>query len=94
MKFAHRRFYRILQFIFVIILFAVSVAQAKEKGQTPAPSASKPALESVLSQMDAGAARFRNAEADFKADTYQKVVDETDTQSGTIYFRRAGKGEL
>jgi outer membrane lipoprotein-sorting protein len=53
---------------------------------------SGPSLETVLSQMDAAAAQFRNAEADFVWDQYQKVVDETDTQKGKIYFRRTGKG--
>ena len=94
MKFAHRRFNRTIQFILLLTFLSVSFAKVKGKPQTPAPSSSTPTLESVLGQMDAGAAKFRSAEADFKADTYQKVVDETDTQSGTIYFRRAGKGEL
>jgi outer membrane lipoprotein-sorting protein len=48
-------------------------------------------LERVLTQMDQGAANFRSATADFKWDQYQKVVDETDSQSGKIYFRRTGK---
>jgi outer membrane lipoprotein-sorting protein len=48
-------------------------------------------LESVLKQMDAGAASFRSAEADLLWDQYQKVVNETDTQKGKIYFRRTNK---
>ena len=50
-------------------------------------------LEAVLSQMDAAAAQFRTAEADFVWDQYQKVINETDTQKGKIYFRRTGKGD-
>jgi outer membrane lipoprotein-sorting protein len=53
--------------------------------QQPAPS-----LESVLKRMDATAAGFHTARADFVWDHYQKVVDETDTQKGTVYYRRAG----
>src|SRR5579872_3934125 len=53
-----------------------------------------PKLNAVLSQMDTAAAQFHSAEADFKADQYQKVVNETDTQTGKIYFRRTGKGEM
>jgi outer membrane lipoprotein-sorting protein len=49
-----------------------------------------PSLESVLKQMDAAAAGFHTAQADFVWDQYQKVVDETDTQKGTVYYRRAG----
>jgi outer membrane lipoprotein-sorting protein len=48
-------------------------------------------LESVLRQMDTAAAQFRSAEADLLWDQYQKVVDETDTQKGKIYFRRTNK---
>jgi outer membrane lipoprotein-sorting protein len=50
-----------------------------------------PAVESVLVQMDKAAAAFRTAEASFVWDQYQKVVNDTDTQSGKIYFRRQGK---
>ena len=47
-------------------------------------------LEAVLARMDQTAATFKTAQADFVWDQYQKVVEETDTQSGTIYFRRSG----
>lgn len=40
--------------------------------------------------MDQTAANFRTTQAAFVWDQYQKVVDETDTQKGTVYFRRAG----
>lgn len=49
-----------------------------------------PSLESVLKKMDAAAAGFHTARADFVWDQYQKVVNETDTQKGTVYYRRAG----
>lgn len=48
-------------------------------------------LESVLNTMDNAAAHFQTAQADFVFNQYQKVVDETDTQKGTVYYRRAGK---
>ncbi|MBV9146591.1 MAG: outer membrane lipoprotein carrier protein LolA [Acidobacteria bacterium] len=68
---------------------------AGAQAQSAASGGAGPAsLDSVLTQMDTAAARFRSAEADFKADNYQKVVNETDTQTGKIYFRRSGKGEL
>jgi outer membrane lipoprotein-sorting protein len=47
-------------------------------------------LENVLSQMDQAAANFRSTEASFVWNQYQKVVDETDTQKGKVYFRRVG----
>jgi outer membrane lipoprotein-sorting protein len=50
-----------------------------------------PTLDSVLKRMDAKAASFQTAQADFEFDQYQKVVDETDTSKGTVYYRRAGQ---
>jgi outer membrane lipoprotein-sorting protein len=50
-----------------------------------------PSLETVLRRMDAAAASFQTTQANFVWDQYQKVVDETDTQKGTVYYRRAGK---
>jgi outer membrane lipoprotein-sorting protein len=50
-----------------------------------------PSLDSVLKKMDAAAASFQATQADFVWDQYQKVVDETDTQTGTVYYRRVGK---
>ncbi len=38
--------------------------------------------------MDTAAKNFRSAEASFVWDQYQKVINETDTQKGKIYFRR------
>jgi outer membrane lipoprotein-sorting protein len=48
-------------------------------------------LEAVLKKMDEAAANFHTAQADFVWNQYQKVVDETDTQKGTVYYRRVGK---
>jgi outer membrane lipoprotein-sorting protein len=48
-------------------------------------------LEAVLKKMDEAAANFHSAQADFVWNQYQKVVDETDTQAGTVYYRRVGK---
>jgi outer membrane lipoprotein-sorting protein len=48
-------------------------------------------LDSVLQKMDAAAANFQTTQADFVWDQYQRVVDETDTQKGTVYYRRSGK---
>jgi|SRR5215469_555687 len=72
----------------------------KQKSSQPAAANSASAesaaaadgnLESVLTQMDQGAANFRSAEADLLWDQFQKVVNETDTQKGKIYFRRTSK---
>jgi len=49
------------------------------------------ALDGVLKKMDAASASFQSAQADFVWDQFQKVVSETDTQKGTVFYRRAGK---
>jgi len=50
-------------------------------------------LERVLAQMDAAAKSFKTTEASVVWDQYQKVINETETQKGRIYFRREG-GEV
>ncbi len=48
-------------------------------------------LDRVLTQMDDAARNFRSTEASFVWDQYQRVINDTDTQKGKIYFRREGK---
>ena len=50
-------------------------------------------LERVLAGMDTAARNFKTAEASVVWDQYQKVIDETETEKGRIYFRREG-GEI
>ncbi len=47
-------------------------------------------LSEILRQMDAASLKFKSAEADFRKDTFQRVVRETTTQNGTIYFLKSG----
>jgi outer membrane lipoprotein-sorting protein len=58
---------------------------------SPAQTKNAATLDSVLKKMDSAAAGFQSAQADFVWQQYQKVVDETDTQSGTVYYRKSGK---
>jgi outer membrane lipoprotein-sorting protein len=51
------------------------------------PQSSAAGLDRVLAEMDTASRNFRSAEASFVWDQYQKVIDETDTQKGKIYFR-------
>ena|SRR5438105_977918 len=71
-------------FAAILATFLSSLAPA----QQPASSES---LDAVLKRMDAAAANFRTTQADFVWQQYQRVVDETDTQEGTVYYRRSGK---
>jgi len=41
--------------------------------------------------MDTAAANFHSAQADFVWEQYFKVVNDKDTQKGTVYYRRSGK---
>lgn len=70
-------------------LAALALAQA-----APAPGGNNSAdqLNAVLTRMDQTAQKFKTTQADFTWDQYQKVVDETETQKGTLYFRRAKGG--
>ncbi len=76
----------------VLASFLTAAAQQSPGSATTSAGTSPNAtLEGVLSRMDATAANFRSAQADFVWNQYQKVVDETDTQAGKVYFRRQGK---
>lgn len=78
-----------------LLVVCLALGAALPAGGFPGAPSNEPApglsLESVLNQMDAAAANFQSAQADFVWDQYQRVVDETDTQKGKLYFRRAGK---
>lgn len=75
--------------VFAAILFASAAASP----QANAPAASGN-LEKVLSQIDTAAANFKSAEANFVWDQFQKVINETDTQKGKIYFRRQNNKDM
>jgi len=65
--------------LWLLLLHSLAVAQEK------------PTLDSVLKKMDDASAQFQTAQANFVFDQYQKVVDEHDTQKGTVYYRRSGQ---
>ncbi len=69
---------------------AAEPAQAKPAAQTA--QASGGSLEKVLASMDAAAAKFQTAQADFVWDQYESVLKDHSIQGGIIYFRRTGKG--
>lgn len=49
---------------------------------------SPPQLSGVLKQMDTASKTFKDARADFHCDYYERVVRDTTTQTGPIYFLR------
>ena len=67
-------------------------AAAKDVAQKDtAPKGAPASLDSVLTSMDKAADKFNTTEADFVWDQFTKVVEQTETQKGKIYFRRIGK---
>src|SRR5467141_2155500 len=60
-------------------------------GAPGAVAQNDPNLQKVLSQMDSAAASFRTTQANFVWEQYWKVVNERESQKGTVYYRRAGK---
>jgi outer membrane lipoprotein-sorting protein len=52
-------------------------------------------IDEILREMDAASARFKSAEADFRWDLFERVVKQTTSQSGTIYFiKDAGNTQM
>jgi outer membrane lipoprotein-sorting protein len=76
---------RIIKWCLPTILFVVTAS-----AQEPAKPQASDELQRVLKQMDQTAANFHTTQAAFVWDQYQKVVDESDTQKGVVYFRRSG----
>ncbi len=56
----------------------------------PLLAAQSSRLDQVLHQMDEASARFRSAEADLKKESYERVVKDTTTETGSVYFLRKG----
>src|ERR1700761_2659313 len=51
-----------------------------------------PDVEKVLTQLNAAAAKFQSAQANFDWDQFEVAIQDHDVQSGAIYFERK-KGE-
>jgi outer membrane lipoprotein-sorting protein len=62
-------------------------------GSAAWPQSDSAGLEQVLTQMDAASRNFKSAEASVVWDQYTKVINESETEKGKIYFRREG-GEV
>ena len=73
---------------------AISIQLALLLALAWSASAQSADFDKVLKAMDQQAASFKNAQADFDWDQFTKIVNEHDHQTGTIYFRREGKGAI
>ena len=75
----------------IFVLVVVSAGALAQNAPTSG-NASAQDLNAVLTRMDQTAKAFRTTQADFVFDQFQKVVNETDSQKGKIYFRRTKSG--
>lgn len=72
------------------LLLMLAMATYSGRAWAQAPNAG--ALDAVLKKMDAVAASFTTAQANFEWETYQKVIDEiVDFEKGVIYYRKSNK---
>ncbi|CAN5580326.1 hypothetical protein BH10ACI4_BH10ACI4_18340 [soil metagenome] len=72
--------------------FALTAALTGLLSLTPVNvlAADTPRLTETIHKLDAASAKFQSAQADFKKDLYERVVKDTTTQTGAIYFVRKG----
>lgn len=76
---------------FTGIVAGAVVLAGLSSGLSASAEANSDRLKTVLAQMDAGSAKFQSAVASIQKQQYEKIVKDTTTESGTIYFLRAGK---
>jgi outer membrane lipoprotein-sorting protein len=75
----------------LLLLLGIATSSGRAWAQSP-KAADSGALDSVLKKMDAVAANFTTAQANFEWETYQKVIDEIiGVDKGVIYYRKSGK---
>jgi outer membrane lipoprotein-sorting protein len=72
----------------LIMGLALALPVAAHAQAAASAGASSTDVQKVIAQLNAAAAKFVSAQADFSWEQYQAVVQESDTQSGTIYFER------
>jgi outer membrane lipoprotein-sorting protein len=59
-------------------------------GATWVSAAQVKPLDTVLRQMDAASAKFQSAQANIRKEVFTKIVNDTEEQTGVIYFMRKG----
>jgi len=73
-----------------VVTFGCAAAMFLCAGMARAQSQSNAGLSKVLAEMDASAAKFHSAQANFQWDQFERVVNSTDTQKGIIYYLGSG----
>jgi outer membrane lipoprotein-sorting protein len=75
---------------FAFVKFTAAAALTLAAFSAKPASAQNPDVQKIVQQMDAAAAKFQSATADLRWDNYERVVRETTTQTGIIYFQKKG----
>jgi outer membrane lipoprotein-sorting protein len=76
----------------LILMLAASVLMPVIARAQQSNAGNAAALDPILKKMDAVAASFTTAQANFQWQTYQKVIDEMiDFETGVIYYRKSNK---
>lgn len=75
---------------FAFVKFTAAAALTLAAFSAKPASAQDADVQKIVQQMDAAAAKFQSATADLRWDNYERVVRETTTQTGIIYFRKKG----
>jgi outer membrane lipoprotein-sorting protein len=70
--------------------FAVAAAALAAVIAVPALAQNSAHLQQILSQMDSASKSFHSATADVQKQQFEKLVNDTNTQTGKIYFLRNG----
>jgi outer membrane lipoprotein-sorting protein len=77
--------------LFIGGMVAAVVVLAGPGGMRVSAAQVKPArLDTVLRQMDAASTKFQSAQANLRKEVFTKVVNDTEEQTGLIYFARKG----
>ncbi len=71
-----------------VLCLGLIVSLAGPARAQSAPPASSADLQKVITELNTAASKFTSAQADFSWDQFVAVVQESEIQTGTIYFER------
>ncbi len=76
--------------VFATVAASALLLASLALGHSAQAQAKPDRLKTVLAQMDAGSVKFHSAVASIQKQQFEKIVNDTTTESGTIYFLRNG----
>ena len=96
LRLAYSRF-KVSALCFLMLAGSAFARQAKQPAKAPSANEQTAAaapgdLAAVLAKMNQSSQGFKSAQGDFEFQSYQKLTEDTDTQTGRIYFLRTKDG--